>query len=135
MLHNVPITEIMTEDVETVGPAQPIIDVIDILIEYSVHHVPVAAEGELQGIVSMSDVLGVADTDVAVSTVMQRSVVTINVNDDISTAAALLATGEIHSLPVIDHDNNLVGIVTTTDIVNFVLHQLEAEGLDELDSK
>jgi CBS domain-containing protein len=38
-------------------------------------------------------------------------------------AVQIFAEGKFHSLPVVDNDDNLVGIVTTTDVIRYVLEQ------------
>ncbi|MHA1571775.1 MAG: CBS domain-containing protein, partial [Alphaproteobacteria bacterium] len=41
----------------------------------------------------------------------------------IRSAAELLSDGTRHSLPVVNGDGELVGIVTTTDLVKYLLAQ------------
>ncbi|MBL6647089.1 MAG: CBS domain-containing protein, partial [Flavobacteriaceae bacterium] len=52
--------------------------------------------------------------------VMTRDVLTIEHKDTIYDAALMLSENEFHALPVMDEDE-LVGIVTTTDLVKFLL--------------
>jgi CBS domain-containing protein len=62
----------------------------------------------------MYDVLTIAQ-------VMTRDVLTIEHKDTIYDAALMLSENEFHALPVLDEDT-LVGIVTTTDLVKFLLN-------------
>ena len=41
----------------------------------------------------------------------------------------MLSAGGFHSVPVVDHDNNLVGIVTTTDLIGHMLEGADDEAL------
>jgi predicted transcriptional regulator len=54
--------------------------------------------------------------------VMRSSIRTINADATIKEAAEIFASEEFHALPVIEGDK-LVGIVTTTDIINYLLEQ------------
>ncbi|BBL73362.1 CBS domain-containing protein [Methylomagnum ishizawai] len=50
--------------------------------------------------------------------IMHRAVLTINPNEQISDAAAIMAKHRIGALPVVK-DNKLVGIITTTDLLRY----------------
>jgi CBS domain-containing protein len=54
---------------------------------------------------------------------MSRDPITVKPDDPIRSVAKMLSTGARHSLPVVDADAKLVGIVTTTDLVNYLLDQ------------
>lgn len=51
---------------------------------------------------------------------MTKNVLTIQHKDTIYDAALLLSENEFHALPVMDEEE-LVGIVTTTDLIKFLL--------------
>ena len=48
---------------------------------------------------------------------MTKSLITLNKDQSIRDAAELLAEGTFHSLPVVDEDDKLVGMVTSTDLI------------------
>jgi CBS domain-containing protein len=52
-----PVTAIYTAEVHTVTPQTPIEEVMRMMTERRVRHVPVVADGSLQGIVSIGDVV------------------------------------------------------------------------------
>ena len=52
-----PVTAIYTAQVHTVTPQSPIEDVMRMMTERRVRHAPVVADGSLQGIVSIGDVV------------------------------------------------------------------------------
>jgi CBS domain-containing membrane protein len=56
----------------------------------------------------------------SINQVMKHSPVTVNSEDTIQDAAQIFSEKEFHALPVVD-DGELVGIVTTTDIMKFFL--------------
>lgn len=55
-----------------------------------------------------------------VEQVMTKKLVTISPEATIKEAAEILATHEFHALPVV-HNQLLVGIVTTTDVMKYLL--------------
>jgi CBS domain-containing protein len=52
-----PISEIMTADVRTVDPAATVEDLMRLMTEHRIRHVPVVTDGRLHGIVSIGDVV------------------------------------------------------------------------------
>lgn len=54
--------------------------------------------------------------------VMSKNLVTVSSTTTIKEVAEILSEKEFHALPVVD-DSVLVGIVTTTDLINFLLKQ------------
>jgi CBS domain-containing protein len=53
---------------------------------------------------------------------MRRPVITAGLDDTIADAASRMATHGIHALPVINENSHLLGIVTSTDIMQALLH-------------
>jgi CBS domain-containing protein len=51
---------------------------------------------------------------------MTHKVICVNSDDSIKDVAEILAREHFHALPVIEHDE-LIGIITSTDIINFFL--------------
>jgi CBS domain-containing protein len=56
--------------------------------------------------------------------VMVKNVTTIQMNENIKLAAEILAKKDFRALPVMD-GNLLVGILTTTDLIKYLLEQYE----------
>ncbi|MCG8547321.1 MAG: CBS domain-containing protein [Alphaproteobacteria bacterium] len=138
MRHNEPVSKIMSSDVLTVHAAQKVSEVHQLLTENRIHHVPVVNGKQLVGLISSTDMMKLSldaygtpdaantaylDSQFSIDDVMTADLVTIKAEDPIRSAAELLSTGGLHSLPVVDGDNMLVGIVTTTDLVNYLLDQ------------
>ena len=55
-----------------------------------------------------------------ISQVMANNPKKVSSNSTIKDVASLLASREFHALPVVDNER-LVGIVTTTDLLNFLI--------------
>ncbi len=65
----------------------------------------------------------VLDAQFTLEGVMSKDLVTIAPTDTIRHAAGLLVERAHHSLPVVDGDQKLVGIVTSTDLIRYLLDQ------------
>jgi CBS domain-containing protein len=63
------------------------------------------------------------DSHFTVEQLMHAPVATIPSNSTVRDAARALSSGKLHAVPVVRGDDELVGIVTTTDIVSFVASQ------------
>lgn len=57
-----------------------------------------------------------------VSHIMTKDVVTLDLNDPLSKARALFEQTGVHHLPVM-HGSELAGIVTSTDLIRYLVEQ------------
>ena len=135
------VRHIMTAPVLSIGVHEPITEVLRIFAQSPLHHLPVVDRSELKGILSSADMLqleyflpksglpksGMQGSAVLlndrfrVQRMMRWPVSTAKLDDTIADAASRMATSGLHSLPVIDENNHLLGIVTTTDIMQALL--------------
>jgi CBS domain-containing protein len=72
----------------------------------------------------LSDDGGVSDALLderfTLSELMNRSPITIDDGSSVRDAARATSSEAFHSLPVVDADRNLVGIVTSTDLIRYL---------------
>jgi CBS domain-containing protein len=54
--------------------------------------------------------------------VMAKNLISVKSSTLIKEVAEILSKKEFHALPIVD-DNKLVGIVTTTDLINYLIDQ------------
>lgn len=131
-MRDLPINRVMTINPATVAPDDPADEARALLASGNIHHLPVVQDGILAGIVSSADFLklylleaGNGNTAAAkVRHIMQKDPVTLNPNASLRDAAQRLSAGGFHALPVISADKTLVGIVTSGDVLEYVLQQL-----------
>jgi len=132
------VEDLMTSKVFTVEQ-HDLIDRVFFLIHYErIRHLPVVEKGKVIGIVSDRDLYkalgpksnsnaieaptgtGTAELHVIpkkVQHIMHRGVITVSRDTYASEAAAIMADNKIGALPVVDKDNKLVGILSSTDIL------------------
>jgi CBS domain-containing protein len=135
------INEIMTKGVFTVTFDDTIKKADDIMRNEGVRHVPVVEDDKLIGLITERTLLiyslkQLYDYDDEFGNVglnkisdfeevMERNVRAIYPEDSVGKAIALMAKHKIDCLPVIDWKNNLIGIVTSIDVLLFMKKKLE----------
>lgn len=130
-MRNQPIERIMTTPAWTIGPDSTLEEAARLMARERLHHLPVVQDGRLAGIVSASDLIGRDAPDAGrkrAGDVMQREPVVLSRTSTLQDAAVLLANGDHHALPVVDPEGKVVGIVTSTDLITVLLHQLPTGG-------
>ncbi|MCA9653319.1 MAG: CBS domain-containing protein [Myxococcales bacterium] len=138
MKHKEPVHKIMATDPLTVHEKQSVSEIHHLMVERRIHHVPVVSGKRLIGLISATDLMRVSFGDVnkqdprtvdalldtyTIRDVMQEDILTVKPSDTVRTAAEHLARGDFHSLPVVGDDDELVGLVTSTDLIKYLLDQ------------
>ena len=141
MRNETPITNIMVPDPVTVDIGRGLAKVRRALSSERFHHLPVLDGKKLVGVISITDLAKLnldepesdknefLDRHFSISDVMQSDVITISHRATIGEAAQMLSAGGFHALPVTDHDDNLRGLVTSTDLMNFLLERSPEPGV------
>ncbi|WP_028667395.1 CBS domain-containing protein [Runella zeae] len=132
-----PISHIMTKNVHTVNVSDDLHEAIEIVKKNHIRHLPVLEGKEVVGIISRTDINRLtfsslfdnqegADEAIlemlSIPQVMTQKPRTVDVSLSIREVAEILATEEYHALPVIEN-GELAGIVTTTDVIKYMLEQ------------
>jgi CBS domain-containing protein len=153
------VRELMTADPVTVAPATPVKTALRLLAEHGITSLPVLGNhGRLRGVVSEADLIrdrvrpdqraherhvdSVDDVPRLVAEVMTPRAVTVHPDDDLADAVELLTSTAVKSVPVVEHDGRLVGMLSRSDVVRVLaradddlardVHTLLASiGLDE----
>jgi CBS domain-containing protein len=129
------VSEVMTREVKTLAPDQSFADVVSLLAGNNFHHIVVALDGYLKGVLSDRDVyrqLGrVGDWSAKkVGEIMTTNAFTISPETRLSDAAEQMLLRPFNCLPVVTQDGKLVGLLTSTDLIRLyktLQKQLEAE--------
>jgi len=127
-----PVSTIMTSAPITLPPSATIGDAAKIFDEHKVHHIPIAIDNSLLGMVSMSDYLffrrGFLDdrddekiesirmNNYEVNFIMTKGLATMESTERINVALDIFKENLFHAIPIVD-DGVLVGILTTHDII------------------
>ena len=138
MRKNEPISHIMSKKVESVQQGQPLSDVYKLMCNGGFHHIPVLDGSALKGLISFTDMMkldvvihgvdehtltAVMDQQFTIAGVMSTDLVTLKDNQSVRDAVELLGEGSFHSLPVTGSTGELMGMVTTTDLIRYLGEQ------------
>lgn len=133
----VKVEEIMTTPVITMDLHTSIEEAWKLMDERNIHHLPVMEDNQLIGMCSRTDVLkrvilnerGELEQAMpeGVDVIMQSEVVTAKQGTEIRQVAMALTQYHIGALPIIDEEENLVGIVTLSDLVKRLSEQPPVE--------
>ena len=112
------VDEIMTRNVLTTKADQAVVDIVQLMAKSRITGLPVVDDNNrLIGVVSESDIIGKAgDT---VGDIMTNGSWTVGEETPLGEAAELLLRRRIRRLPVIRGDNELVGLVSRSDLISF----------------
>lgn len=133
-----PVSHIMTRDLFTLNHTNSLADAEKLFHEHKVRHLPVVTGSKLVGMLSLTDLQRISfvdnfgdgedivDTSVysllSLEQVMASNPIFVSSTKTIKDVAEILSKQEFHALPVVD-DGELVGIVTTTDLIKFLIDQ------------
>ena len=138
MKQRIPVSEIMTKNIIALTRADDLERAEMLFNRYKIKHIPVVSGETIIGMLSYTDLMRISFADAAddgrnlvdsvvynmftIEQVMVKDVVTINSETTIKEATQILADREFHALPIVE-DGILLGIVTTTDLLNYYLKQ------------
>nr|WP_315145214.1 CBS domain-containing protein [uncultured Flavobacterium sp.] len=138
MKHKVPISTIMTKNVVKLSVSDTLTKAETLFKKHHIRHIPVVRDKLVIGMLSYTDLLRISFADevdddentiditvynmFSVEQVMTKNLTTIFPETTIKEAAEILSKNEFHALPVIENDS-LVGIVTTTDLIKYLIDQ------------
>jgi CBS domain-containing protein len=123
---NEEVRKIMTKDPPVAHPDDVVRDVANKMVEMQVQQLPVVHEGKLVGMVTAYDLWRQSRVTVdyenkLVREVMTTKVIKITPKDKVGTAAELFMDQRFKTLPVVNLDNELKGVITAFDVIRHTL--------------
>jgi len=131
------VENIMKDPVHCVLPEVTLAELRQIFKAVSYHHLLVAREGNLLGVVSDRDVLRISSPfidsanasaqdqsllETPVQEIMSTTLITVKKDTLIDTAAILLLEHNISCLPVVSRDSAIEGILTWKDMLKYYVY-------------
>jgi CBS domain-containing protein len=115
------ISDVMTREVRTVRPDQPVSEAASFMLSEDAGSMPVTEGDRLVGMITDRDIAvrGVAKghgPETPVRELMTRGVVCAREDDDVSETARKMSEEQIRRLPVTDDQGRLCGIVSLGDL-------------------
>ena len=132
--------DVMTKDVETLAAEDSLVLADSMMRMRRFRHLPVTRHGKLVGLVTHRDLLRgqveitatlrVSEEDsfvsLAVGELMTTDVATARASDSAVDAAERILDNKFGCLPVVDEDENLIGIVTEADLLRWAVGYAKA---------
>ncbi|MGV1010901.1 MAG: CBS domain-containing protein [Flavobacterium sp.] len=134
----VPVSTIMTKNVVKLLLSDDLTKAESLFKKHHIRHIPVVNGNLIVGMLSYTDLLRISFADAideeeqeidvtvynmfSVEQVMARNLVKVTPDTSIREVAQILSKSEFHALPIVEGDL-LVGIVTTTDLIKYLLEQ------------
>ena len=125
MKQRVPVSQIMTKELVTLSPTESLYDAERLFKKHQIRHIPVVEGDKLIGIVSYSgeeEVTSVVYDMYTIPQIMAKTPLTVSADTSIKEVAEILSKQSFHSIPVVEK-GKLVGLVTTTDLIRYLLEQ------------
>ena len=115
------VSEVMTRDVQTVRPDQPVQEAASFMLSANAGSIPVTDGDRLIGMITDRDIAvrGVAKgygPDTPVRELMTDEIICARDDDDVEDIASRMSDAQVRRLPVIDRDERLCGIVSLGDL-------------------
>lgn len=121
---NEEVRTIMSTKVTTASPEQTVGEVLALMERKRLQQLPVVQHGKLVGLITSYDLWQNCRENPGceqnlVANVMTRSVVKLAPKDKVGTAAELFMDRRFKTLPVVNLNNELKGVVTAFDVIKY----------------
>jgi CBS domain-containing protein len=116
------VADVMTRGVRSMAPQDPLVKAAQAMEELNVGAIPVCEGDRLVGMVTDRDIVVrcvAQDLDAKsckLSDIMSGHVRTVRETDDVNEVLGEMSSARIRRMPVVDHQDRLVGIVSLGDI-------------------
>jgi len=140
MVIDIPLAEIMNHQVISLDINEELEQAEKLMKKHHIRHLPITKDGKLHGMLSLTDLQRISfastllDSDQNVDSeiyemftieqIMTHHPFSVNLHDGMVKVLHVLSEKEFHALPIVD-DGNVVGIITTTDIIKYFLKVCE----------
>ncbi|MDR3063202.1 MAG: CBS domain-containing protein, partial [Methanobrevibacter sp.] len=117
-LDDIRVEDIMFKNISTIKSTAEIEEAANLMMDENITHIPIVSENKkLIGIVTAWDLSkSIATHTVIFEAIMTRNVLTCKYNEKVDKIARKMREYDFSSLPVVDDDGKLIGIVTTDKI-------------------
>jgi CBS domain-containing protein len=129
------VSEVMTRDVQTVRPDQPVQQAANFMLSADAGSIPVTEGDRLIGMITDRDIAvrGVAKghgPDTPVRELMTNDVVSVRLDEDCEEVASKMSEAQVRRLPVIDEQQRLCGIVSLGDLARETDNETAEQALE-----
>lgn len=130
-----PVARIMTETVVVIDADRPVSEALECFQQYPIHHLPVVRDGRLVGMLSSADLIKLEffapkaaterarflDERFRIEQIMRSPVTSRGPNATVEEVSELIIDSGVHAVPIVDENEQVIGMVSTTDIIRSLL--------------
>ena len=121
---NEPVSTIMTHEVITATSKDSLATVYHRLLEHRIHHLPIVKGKKLIGLLTTYDLFKLGKSledmeNISCEEIMTTKLATLDPKAKVGTAAEIFMEHLFHALPVVNEKYELVGIVTSLDVMEY----------------
>ncbi|WP_423793066.1 CBS domain-containing ParB/RepB/Spo0J family partition protein [Methanocaldococcus indicus] len=125
--------EYMTKKVYTLSKDDTVKDVIELIKKTKHGSFPVVEDGKLVGIVSVRDIVGVDENEKVENIMTKReNMVVTHPNENIMNVGRIMFRTGFSKLPVVDENNNLLGIISNMDVIRSQIEKTTPKKLENI---
>lgn len=133
------VSEVMTTEVETISSEQTAREAASFMLRADAGSIPVCDNGKVIGIITDRDIAvrGVAEgrgPDTPVSELMSDGIICAHEDEEVNSVAKRMSEEQVRRIPVLDLDENLVGIVSLGDLTREANGEAAQEALEGVSS-
>jgi len=114
----------MTKDVITLGPDNTLGEAREIMLKKRIHHLPILDGKTLVGMVTSWDFFKLGKSaeeyqSMPLKEIMTTKIATLDPDQHLGAVAEVLMEHLFHAVPIVNDKRELMGIVTSTDILRY----------------
>ena len=116
--------EVMSSKLITLSPAAKIKDAKDLMVKHKISHIPLLIDKLLTGMISLRDIPDShtsLENEIRVDKVMTKMVLAASETTPLRHVAEVFLKENINSLPIVDSDFAVTGIITHRDLIRWLL--------------
>lgn len=116
------VSEIMSTDLQTVEPQESLRQAAEMMEELDIGALPVCDGDRLLGMVTDRDITiravaqGLDTETTTVSDIMSEDIEFVTEDQDVEAVMRMMSDAQVRRMPVVDEQQNLVGIVSLADL-------------------
>jgi len=112
--------EMMSKNLQTLTPANKVKEASEIMKTYNIGHIPILVDDVLTGIIALVD-LDEHEDELRLHEVMSKTILCGSESTPLRHIIEVFYHEKIRCLPIVDSNMFLIGIVTLSDILKWVL--------------
>lgn len=134
LAYDLKIQEVMTRDLAVVTPTMKMREMLELLRTRRISGAPVVSGDKLVGIVSLEDLvraMSAEDLDADIEKYMAKVLITVYGYESLVKALETFTRFKVGRLPVVDENDQLIGVITKGDITRGILLAIQRDYQEE----